>query len=277
VESQQEPRAEHLVVAAVYRREVAASLTRIWENVLDWEHLPWLHARSFVGIDLERASADGFRARVSLPPAAAPRAATLEVRLDRPGLRYLTVTVDGLGAGTRIWTRLEPVAERRTRIAVEFHLPGALAGSDEQARAIGAFYLRLYTQLWDEDEAMMVRRQAVLDARPIRSAARARLSLGPVAALRPRLPLIVEAAGEHFRVVDLAGALLAHTVVCPHLGGPLEAATSETDGSLTCPWHGYRFDLRTGRSCDGRGLVLRCAPRIEVDAGGEAALVWSAA
>ncbi|TMP97098.1 MAG: hypothetical protein E6L09_13880 [Verrucomicrobia bacterium] len=30
-----------------------ASLERIWENVRDWEHLPWLHRRSFLDIQLE--------------------------------------------------------------------------------------------------------------------------------------------------------------------------------------------------------------------------------
>ncbi len=269
--------AGRLTVAAVYRREVAASLTRIWENVLDWEHLPWLHARSFVGIELERPLADGFRARVRLPPAHAPGTATLEVRLDRPGLRYVAHTVEGLGAGTEIWTRLEPVSERRTRIEVEFHLPGAFAGGAEQARKVGEAYAQLYTRLWDEDEAMMVRRQAVLDARPARPGPRERVVLGPVAALRPRLPFLVEAGGERWRVVDSAGALLVHTAVCPHLGGPLEEASPGADGALTCPWHGYRFDLRTGRSCDGRTLALRTAPRVEVDETGAAALVWGAA
>ena len=33
-----------LVVAATYHREVIASLEHVWENVFDWEHLPWLHS-----------------------------------------------------------------------------------------------------------------------------------------------------------------------------------------------------------------------------------------
>jgi len=32
-----------LAVAAVYTREVRVGIDRIWENVLDWEHLPALH------------------------------------------------------------------------------------------------------------------------------------------------------------------------------------------------------------------------------------------
>ena len=37
-------RNSELVIAAVYKREVAASLERVWENVYDWEHLPFLHS-----------------------------------------------------------------------------------------------------------------------------------------------------------------------------------------------------------------------------------------
>ena len=39
----------------------------------------------------------------------------------------------------------------------------------------------------------------------------------------------------------------------------------EADGSVVCPWHGYRFDVSTGASSDGRGLKLRPAPKIELD------------
>ena len=32
-----------LTSVATYRRRIGASLERVWENVHDWEHLPWLH------------------------------------------------------------------------------------------------------------------------------------------------------------------------------------------------------------------------------------------
>jgi len=38
---------------------------------------------------------------------------------------------------------------------------------------------------------------------------------------------------------------------CSHLGGPLAEGKLGEDHSVTCPWHGSRFDLATGRVLDG--------------------------
>src|SRR5881397_1601581 len=147
---------ETLTLVATYRRTIRASLARIWENVLDWEHLPWLHRRSFISIQLLEQTSEAWRARVTLPPADAPREVVIEVCLDRPNLRYWSHTLEGQGAGTEILTCLEPLDERTTKITVEFWVPEV---DPTRADAIGAAYLRLYTRLWDEDERMMRRRQ----------------------------------------------------------------------------------------------------------------------
>jgi nitrite reductase/ring-hydroxylating ferredoxin subunit len=75
-------------------------------------------------------------------------------------------------------------------------------------------------------------------------------------------------------LVDLDGALVAHATRCPHRLGPLEDA-AVVEGAITCPWHGWRFDLRTGRSADQRGARLPDAPRIEVEADGAVRLLAS--
>ena len=80
-----------------------------------------------------------------------------------------------------------------------------------------------------------------------------------------RLPLLVELDGGPFRILELEGGeLVAHSTICPHWLGPLDEAAPE-NGVLRCPWHGYRFDLRTGMSVDGRGCRLAPAPRVLVD------------
>src|SRR5437773_419995 len=82
-----------------------ASLERVWENVRDWEHLPWLHRDSFASIDLEHEDERGWRARVGLrAPANAVVRLELAASDDR---RYVARTLEGPGADTEIWTRLD--------------------------------------------------------------------------------------------------------------------------------------------------------------------------
>jgi nitrite reductase/ring-hydroxylating ferredoxin subunit len=260
---------------AVYRRTIAASLARVWENVLDWEHLPWLHRTSFLAIELVREDRDGWEAWVSLPPRSTPGRARVVVALDRPALHYWTRTLEGAGAGTEIRTALAPRDDGATDITVEFFVPSLPAA---RAAQVGAFYTALYTQLWDEDEGMMTRRQAVLDDARASAAAPDqvdRLALGPLAALRARLPLVVSVAGRSIRLVEVDGAIVPYVATCPHRGGPLDAAAVE-HGVVTCPWHGYRFDVRTGASADGSALRMPHAPGLEIDAHGVAVLVAAA-
>ncbi len=264
--------AGELMRVAVYRRTIRASLARAWENVLDWEHLPWLHSGSFIGIERVDSGSWGWRARVGLQPAKLRQQILLELRVERPEGCYVARTLEGPGAGTEIWTRLEPEEEHRTRVEVEFLVPGV---SEQSAPDAGAAFARLYTQLWDEDEAMMVRREALLSRpRAGRRAPRQSVALGSPDAVRAKLPFCVEVGGRSFRVVEVEGELLAHSTVCPHQLGPLEQAEVE-DGCVRCPWHGYRFDLRNGRSRDHDRLRLEAAPRVEVDGdSAQVRLVW---
>jgi nitrite reductase/ring-hydroxylating ferredoxin subunit len=250
---------------------VAAPLARVWENVLDWEHLPYLHAQAFCGIALEEAGAWGWRARVRVPPRDAPHELTIEVRIEREARVYHTRTLAGPGAGTDIVTTLAVPDPDHTDVQVAFFVPEPAPAS------LGAGYVRLYTALWDQDEAMMHRRQALLTGRAPgapKAGVRAPFALGPIGALRARLPLAVDLAGDRFRVLEHAGRLLAHPTVCPHQGGPLEDARVEA-GAVVCPWHGYRFDCASGRGPAGQRCRLPVTARVEIDARGEAQLVVS--
>ena len=61
-------------------------------------------------------------------------------------------------------------------------------------------------------------------------------------------------AGDHIvAVANIDGHWLAIDGVCPHQGGPL--GKGQLTGSIvTCPWHGWQFDLRTGQHCLNRNL-----------------------
>jgi nitrite reductase/ring-hydroxylating ferredoxin subunit len=55
--------------------------------------------------------------------------------------------------------------------------------------------------------------------------------------------------GDHLLAVyQIDGAFYAIDGICPHAGGPL--AEGVLQGSIvTCPWHGWQFDVSTGRHC----------------------------
>jgi len=250
---------------AVLERTIGASLERIWENVLDWEHLPWLHRDSFASIDLEEAGDWGWRARAA-STSRPDESFVVEVRIEPEVRRYVSRTVAGAGAGTEIRTFLEPLSHDATAIRVEFWVPGIPEAAREK---VGAGYLRLYRKLWDEDESMMRERGARLveRARGARPEVPRVAELGAREDLLRRLPTCVELGGARWRLVDVGGEILVHDARCPHLFGPLEEGPEAgvPEGEVRCPWHGYRFDVRTGGSSDGRRLRLRTPPRVEHD------------
>ena len=58
------------------------------------------------------------------------------------------------------------------------------------------------------------------------------------------------------------GRLVAHPLVCPHKGASLANATLD-GGAVVCPWHGYRFDVKTGERRDVKSpMRLASAPRV---------------
>ncbi|MGD0893106.1 MAG: Rieske (2Fe-2S) protein [Terracidiphilus sp.] len=51
--------------------------------------------------------------------------------------------------------------------------------------------------------------------------------------------------GRILCVAHAGGTVSVLDGVCPHEGGPLGEGIVE-NGHVTCPWHAYSFDLRTG-------------------------------
>jgi 3-phenylpropionate/trans-cinnamate dioxygenase ferredoxin subunit len=55
----------------------------------------------------------------------------------------------------------------------------------------------------------------------------------------------VEAAGKEIALFRVAGKYYAIGRACTHRGGPLSEGTLGGE-QVTCPWHGARFNLKTG-------------------------------
>lgn len=54
--------------------------------------------------------------------------------------------------------------------------------------------------------------------------------------------------------------VVATATVCPHQGGPLALGDIEDVGGqlcVTCPWHGFKFNVRTGTSVMPKEVRLR--------------------
>ena len=92
--------------------------------------------------------------------------------------------------------------------------------------AAGAFYVALFNRLVDEDEPKMIYRTQALRNGP--------------AAHQARRTVTLQDGSEH-----------AVPLVCPHQGLPLDCEPDEA-GVMQCPWHGYRFDVRTGVCVSGQ-------------------------
>lgn len=75
----------------------------------------------------------------------------------------------------------------------------------------------------------------------------------------------VEVGGRHLVLVRQGSSVWALDDACPHAGAPLSEGFVE-QGILTCAWHGWSFDVRTGASVDGMGARVACHP-VQVDGG----------
>lgn len=256
-----------LQLAGTYRRRVKASLTRIWENVFDWEHLAHLHDGSFAVCSLVDRGPWGWQ--VDLTPLGS-RSRRIELRADRAANSYVSTTIEGEGYGTEIRVALEEIDESLVDVTVEFHLPET---RPDRLVALGKAYTAAYARLWDEDEAMMQAREHALKQRIQPDRTSPPLDLGEERAIRAALPLQFEFGGVAFRLIELNGALLAHAAICPHWLGPLDAAPA-ADGTVRCPWHGLVFDVIGGGCATHRALKLPAPPEV-VTIAGRVVAAWS--
>lgn len=88
----------------------------------------------------------------------------------------------------------------------------------------------------------------------------------------PDRPRPLETPWGAFALYRIGDEVLASQSFCPHLAGPLFQGTLMGD-TITCPWHRWRFSLRTGARVDfhlggGKPLAL-----LEVSLGPRGTLV----
>jgi nitrite reductase/ring-hydroxylating ferredoxin subunit len=202
-------------------RTVVASAARAIEDELDWEHLPHVHRFAFASISLNHANRDGWDANVVLQDGAAMRM-TVVLDADRLGYTNATFDADGHENGRTV-CRITPDSAETCTMSLRFLSPDR---PDLDRAAVGGFYTALWNRLIDEDEPKMIHRSRALREGTKLFAKRRQVTL---------------ANGESCDV----------PLVCPHQGLPLDCEP-DGDGVMTCPWHGYRFDARSGRCLSGQ-------------------------
>ncbi len=57
----------------------------------------------------------------------------------------------------------------------------------------------------------------------------------------------VEFEGRVYALFNVDGQISAIDGICPHQGGPLVDGPLEGT-TVTCPWHGWQFDVRSGKT-----------------------------
>lgn len=85
--------------------------------------------------------------------------------------------------------------------------------------------------------------------------------------ISPGKPQLVVIHGKRICVVRYQEKFLAVQDACSHNGESLSKGHVNYLGEIICPWHNYRFDLKTGRACDSSSKDLTIYP-IKVDGEG---------
>ena len=80
----------------------------------------------------------------------------------------------------------------------------------------------------------------------------------------------VDVAGEKVCIINIEGNYHAIGNVCTHVGGPLDEGTLE-GYEVECPWHGSKFDVRTGEPT--KPPARQAVPTYEVKVEGNNILV----
>jgi nitrite reductase/ring-hydroxylating ferredoxin subunit len=83
--------------------------------------------------------------------------------------------------------------------------------------------------------------------------------------LNPGECKVIEVGGKTFALFNVDGTFYALDNTCLHRGGPL--GEGELEGPVvTCPWHGWRWDVTSGANANNPAVKVACFP-VKVEGG----------
>ncbi len=85
------------------------------------------------------------------------------------------------------------------------------------------------------------------------------ISAGPLSAFPVGSRRSLETEIGWIALYNVDGQIYATEDSCPHAGGPLGEGTLTGD-CIACPWHGWRFNVRTGVRVENADFRVACFP-----------------
>ena len=87
----------------------------------------------------------------------------------------------------------------------------------------------------------------------------ARIKIAQASDVKPGEGRVVEASGHTLALFNVEGRFYVIDNSCSHRGGPLGEGGLE-GCIVTCPWHGWRWDITTGANTNNPTVKLSCFP-----------------
>ena len=85
--------------------------------------------------------------------------------------------------------------------------------------------------------------------------------MAAAADVQPGMGIAVSAGGKELALFNAGGTYYAIDNTCPHRGGPL--AEGDLAGQVvSCPWHGWSWDVTSGANVNNPALRIGCYPVI---------------
>ena len=86
----------------------------------------------------------------------------------------------------------------------------------------------------------------------------------PKGSISAEAPYFFNVSNRRIGVFFLEEKYVAFDMQCPHLGGDLSSGKYQADEhSITCPWHGYEFDLKEGEFLNNPNEEAMCVARVK--------------
>jgi nitrite reductase/ring-hydroxylating ferredoxin subunit len=89
------------------------------------------------------------------------------------------------------------------------------------------------------------------------------IKLATIDELQPGQAKVCTINGREIALFNIDGVYCAIDNTCPHRGGPLGEGVV-AGGEVTCPWHGWKFNVKTG-ACANIPTAKVCSHEVVVD------------